>query len=255
MDMEKYFVAQNSIVRKIWGKADTVLFIFAGAAAEFALNKAVDWLYFTGRLPADPLARLFSTVEYARQIIFSEEQNALAAIDRITAIHHDVEKKRQDKIPDWAYRDVLYLLIDYSIRSYELLESKLTEAEKDEVFKVFLRVGERMHLAGLPGNYAAWAVSREVHLKQNLIKSEFTTDLYRQYKKHLGKVRYVILKQVQFQLVPPVVSALLRLKNSYWLMPLLHLYKFFRIIKLAAPLKSALLPGAYKSRILQLDRK
>ncbi|MEJ7663471.1 MAG: hypothetical protein WKG07_29945 [Hymenobacter sp.] len=40
-----------------------VLFIFAGAAAEFALNKAVDWLYFTGRLPADPLGRLFSTVD------------------------------------------------------------------------------------------------------------------------------------------------------------------------------------------------
>ena len=47
-----YFVSKNSVVRTIWGKADTVLFIFAGAAAEFALNKAVDWLYFTGRLPA-----------------------------------------------------------------------------------------------------------------------------------------------------------------------------------------------------------
>lgn len=42
------FVAKNSIVRKIWGKSDTVLFIFAGASAEFALNKAVDWLYYTG---------------------------------------------------------------------------------------------------------------------------------------------------------------------------------------------------------------
>ena len=58
----QYFVDKNSVVRKIWGKSDTVLFIFAGAAAEFALNKAVDWLYFTGKLPADPLGRLFSTV-------------------------------------------------------------------------------------------------------------------------------------------------------------------------------------------------
>ena len=56
MHFMKLFVAKNSIVRQIWGKSDTVLFIFAGAAAEFALNKAVDWLYFTGRLPADPLA-------------------------------------------------------------------------------------------------------------------------------------------------------------------------------------------------------
>ena len=38
----RYFTAKNSIVRKIWGSADTVLFIFAGAAAEFAVNKAVD---------------------------------------------------------------------------------------------------------------------------------------------------------------------------------------------------------------------
>ena len=36
------FVKENSIVREIWGKSDTVLFIFAGASAEFALNKAVD---------------------------------------------------------------------------------------------------------------------------------------------------------------------------------------------------------------------
>ncbi len=72
-----YFVEKNSIVRQIWGKSDTVLFIFAGAAAEFALNKAVDWLYFTGRLPTDPLGRLFSTVSYARKIIFAENEQAL----------------------------------------------------------------------------------------------------------------------------------------------------------------------------------
>lgn len=253
--MKKYFVDQNSIVRKIWGKADTVLFIFAGAAAEFALNKAVDWLYFTGRLPADPLARLFSTVEYAGRIIFSEQQNALAAIDRITAIHQDVEKKRHDKIPDWAYRDVLYLLIDYSIRSYELLERKLAEEEKAEVFGVFLQVGNRMRLAGLPADYRQWLRSRDQHLAENLVKSEFTIDLYHQYKKHLGNTRYIILKQVQFQLTPSRVSSLLGLKNKYWLIPLLKLYKLFRAMKLDTPLKSALLPAAYKARILQLDIK
>jgi hypothetical protein len=56
-------------------------FYFSGAAAEFALNKAVDWLYFTGRLPADPIGRLFSTVSYARQIVFAPEEEALKAID------------------------------------------------------------------------------------------------------------------------------------------------------------------------------
>src|SRR5690349_9567831 len=125
------FVKEESIVRKIWGRSDTVLFIFAGASAEFALNKAVDWLYFTGKLPADPLGRLFSTVAYAKSIIFSDMQMAEKAIDTIAAIHKGVEDKRGMQIPDWAYRDVLFMLIDYSIRSFEVLERKLTAAEKE----------------------------------------------------------------------------------------------------------------------------
>src|SRR3954463_9466206 len=120
----QFFVSKDSIVKKIWGKGDTILFIFVGASAEFALNKAVDWLYFTGRLPADPLGRLFSTVSYAKQIVFSERTTALNAIDKITAIHTGVETARGAKIPDWAYRDVLFLLIHYSIAAYELLERK-----------------------------------------------------------------------------------------------------------------------------------
>src|SRR5215218_9421623 len=107
----EFFVEEGSIVRKIWGKGDTILFIFAGAAAEFALNKAVDWLYFTGRLPADPLGRLFSTVSYSRQIIFSEKNAALRSIDAMTAIHAGVEARRAASIPHWAYRDVLFMLI------------------------------------------------------------------------------------------------------------------------------------------------
>ena len=125
----EYFVDKDSIVRQIWGKSDTILLIFAGASAEFALNKAVDWLYFTGRLPADPLGRLFSTVAYARAIIFLDKQSAHKAIDTIAAIHSGVEEKRGAKIPDWAYRDVLFMLVDYSIRAFEVLERKLTDED------------------------------------------------------------------------------------------------------------------------------
>src|ERR1700722_3596234 len=191
--MDEVFVAKDSIVRKIWGKSDTVLFIFAGAAAEFALNKAVDWLYFTGRLPADPLGRLFSTVAYARQIIFAKNEDALKSIDQITAIHKNVEKNRGANIPDWAYRDVLFLLIDYSIRSFEALERKLTDEEKVETFDVFWRVGKRMNLKDLPANFNAWVGVRDSHMANNLVRSEFTDDLYRQYKKHLGPIRYTLL--------------------------------------------------------------
>src|SRR5213075_1114400 len=100
----EYFVDKGSIVRQIWGKSDTILFIFAGASAEFALNKAVDWLYFTGRLPADPLGRLFSTVSYSRTIVFADKLTALRAIDSLVKIHAHVEAERAARIPDWAYR-------------------------------------------------------------------------------------------------------------------------------------------------------
>lgn len=185
-----YFVKKDSIVRKIWGDGDTILLIFAGASAEFALNKAVDWLYFTGKLPKDPLDRLFSTVAYARKIVFSDYTSALKAIDQITAIHQSVEKHKGDKIPDWAYRDVLYMLIDYSIRSFEILKKPLSEEEKREVLEVFNRMGQRMGIGDLPANLREWELQRTTHLQQNLLRSHFTIDLYQQYAKHLGFIRY-----------------------------------------------------------------
>src|SRR5688500_15068057 len=179
----EYFVNKHSVVRQIWGKSDTILFIFAGASAEFALNKSVDWLYFTGKLPGDPLGRLFSTVSYARQIIFSEQEAALQAIDKITAIHKGVEQKRGAKIPDEAYRDVLFMLIYYSIQSFELLERKLTKTEQAEAFEVFYRVGARMGIKHLPATFDEWEKMRQKSLSENLVSGEFTINLYRQYRK------------------------------------------------------------------------
>ncbi|HLO39256.1 MAG TPA: oxygenase MpaB family protein, partial [Lacibacter sp.] len=164
----QFFVNNNSIVRMIWGKSDTILFIFAGASAEFALNKAVDWLYFTGKLPSDPLGRLFSTVSYARKIVFAPMDEANKAIDTMRHIHSTVEQNRGVAIPDWAYRDVLFMLIYYSIASYELLEKKLNDDEKEEVYNVFYRVGVRMGLKELPATYIEWLPVREAHLMADL---------------------------------------------------------------------------------------
>lgn len=249
----KYFVEKSSIVREIWGKADYILFIFAGASAEFALNKAVDWLYFTGRLPADPLGRLFSTVAYARQIVFSEYDAALIAIDKITAIHQGVEQQRGAQIPDWAYRDVLFMLIDYSVRSYELLERKLTESEKDEVFQTFLQVGSRMKISGLPESFADWKIMREQHLTDNLLNGDFTVDLYKQYKKHLGIFRYYMLLQVQVLVVPDRVNKLLSLGKIPWLIPVIGGYKLTRLMGFEKLIRNAILPADYKAQVIALD--
>jgi hypothetical protein len=249
----EFFVAQNSVVRKIWGKGDTILFIFAGASAEFALNKAVDWLYFTGRLPADPLGRLFSTVSYARQIVFSKEEDAFKAIDKMTVIHGAVEKSRGTTIPNWAYQDVLYMLIYYSISAFELLERKLTAEEKEEVFNVFYRVGIRMEIKDLPSTYEAWLPMREEHLKTNLQLSNFSLDLYKQYKKNLGIIRFFLLKEGQKLVVPQRVNELLHLGNLSLLTPILFGYKLSRKIKLDWLLKSVVLPPKYKAQIKDLD--
>jgi len=249
----EFFVERDSIVRKIWGKSDTILFVFAGASAEFALNKAVDWLYFTGKLPADPLGRLFSTVMYARQIVFSKNDDALKTIDKITAIHGAVEKNRGAQIPDWAYRDVLFMLIHYSIASYELLERKLTSSEKEDLFDVFYRMGSRMNLKGLPHTYTEWLVMQKEHLQEDLQRSHYTDDLFKQYRKHLGPVRYFLLKESQKLVCPPLVKELLRINTTRWIAPVLSLYKLSRKVKLDAFIKSIILPSAYKAQIKELD--
>lgn len=249
----EYFVEQHSVVKKIWGKSDTVLFIFAGAAAEFALNKAVDWLYFTGKLPKDPLGRLFSTVRYAKMIVFAPKQEAHRAIENMRKIHTAVEQQRGATIPDWAYRDVLFMLIYYSIAAFELLERKLNEEEKEEVYNVFYRVGKGMGLKDLPQNYLAWLPARKAHLVNDLEKSDLTTDLFKQYKKHLGPGRYKMLLEAQKLVVPREVKEMLHYKRYPWLKPAVPLYKFSRWVKLDRLIKSILLPAQYKTEINQLD--
>lgn len=249
----KSFVEENSVVRKIWGKSDTILFIFAGASAEFALNKAVDWLYFTGKLPSDPLGRLFSTVKYARLIIFSSMDEANASIDALRKIHGAVEENRDLSIPDWAYRDVLFMLIHYSIASYELLEKKLSIEEKEEVYNVFFRVGTRMGLKDLPLNYSEWLHARESHLIENLEQSKYTFDLFKQYKKHLGFIRYEVLIETQKLIVPKRVKKLLYLNDFSLLTILLPIYKISRRIKKEWLLKNVLLPSEYKTQLNELD--
>ncbi|MAM19181.1 MAG: hypothetical protein CME35_09440 [Gramella sp.] len=251
---KELFVAEDSIVREIWGKSDTILFIFAGASAEFALNKAVDWLYFTGRLPKDPLGRLFSTVDYARQIVFSDKETALRAIENMNRIHASVGQQRGSHIPQWAYRDVLFMLIDYSIKAYELLERPLEISEKKEVFKVFWEVGLRMGIQELPVNFEHYQTSRSLHLQQHLLCGEFTDDLYRQYRKHLGWTRYRMLLETQIIILPEIVRKQLGLRKFSILSLFLFAYKFSRNFHLDEFLKAVILPSDYKKEIRALDR-
>jgi hypothetical protein len=164
-----------------------------------------------------------------------------------------VEASRGTSIPDEAYLDVLFLLIDYSIRSFELLQRRLSPEEKAEVFAVFHRVGARMGLRGLPGTYTDWAAKREVYLKENLIRSAFSQDLYKRYRKNLGWVRYRLLLQAQIVLVPGRVRRLLGLSPIPLFRPVVQAYKGIRMFRLDKALKIILLPGKYKAQVFRLD--
>jgi len=249
----RFFVKPGSIVRQIWGDADVILLVFAGSAAEFALNRAVDWLFYTGKLPADPIARLFSTVRYAQEIVFSPDDKARQAVARMGAIHAGVEQKRGYQIPDWAYRDVLYMLIDYSERAYETLHRPLTNPEREELFSTFREVGAGMHVPDLPTNYADWKIDRVSHLDRDLVRSEFTDKLFQRYREQLGNWRYDLLRQAQAILVPDQVSQRLGLPKKPVLAYSIGLYKLLNSIGLRSAVQRVLLPTEYLDQIRGLD--
>jgi uncharacterized protein (DUF2236 family) len=249
------FVTQDSIVRKIWGDADTVLIVFAGCAAEFALNRAVDWLFFTGRLPNDPIGRLFATAGYAQHIVFADSATASATFERINAVHGSIERQRGQAIPDWAHRDVLYMLIDYSERAHELLERPLTKGEQGELYGVFRRVGTGLRIPDLPASYTEWKADRESHLRRDLLNSDGTKALYAQYRDHLGPWRYDLLLQIQSMLTPEHVRGLLGLKSADWLRPLVRVYPLLGRAGLRSIMQQLLMPSRYLPALRSLDHQ
>jgi uncharacterized protein (DUF2236 family) len=248
------FVDRRSIVRTIWGNPDLVLLIFAGSAAEFALNRAVDWLFFTGEIPRDPIGRLFSTVRYAQDIVFVDEQTARRTLDRINAQHASVEDERKQTIPDWAYRDVLYMLIDYSERSYALLYGPLSQSQKNDVFEVFLRIGEALNVQALPTTYAEWQTDRGQHLIRDLVYSKHTSMLYESYRQHLGLLRYCLLLEVQTVLVPNEVRRLLHLNSNVIMSGMAQTYGLIGRGHIRSLVHTLLIPPRYWSEVRRFDR-
>ena len=230
-----------------------VLLVFAGSAAEFALNRAVDWLFFTGKLPSDPIGRLFATAAYAQEIVFADELTASRALDRIRAAHQAVERDRGQSIPDWAHRDVLYMLIDYSERAHELLARPMSADEQGELYDVFKRVGTGLRIPDLPSSYAAWRIDRDSHLRRDLVRSDGTDALYAQYRKHLGAWRYRLLLRIQAVLAPGYVRGLLGMKPAGWLRSVVRAYPLLVRVGLRPMIQRLLMPPRYLGAIRELD--
>jgi uncharacterized protein (DUF2236 family) len=249
------FVSRDSIVRSIWGSSDLILLIFAGSAAEFALNRAVDWLFFTGQIPRDPVGRLFSTVRYAQEIVFVDEAKARRTFDQIHSIHESVQQERGARMPDWAFRDVLYMLIDYSERAHALLHRPLNDAERHELYDVFHRVGKGLRIPELPANYADWRDDRLRHLERDLEYSEYTKRLYEKYREHLGGWRYEILRLTQAQLAPERVRRLLSLRRPPLLFEAFRAYGVFTRLNLQEIVHWLLLPPGHVDEVRRFNRR
>lgn len=250
----EYFAPPGSIARTIWGNSDTLMLVFAGAAAEFALNRAVDWLFFTGNLPRDPIGRLFSTARFAQQIMFADTATAQATITRIATIHRAVERQRGMTIPDWSHRDVLYMLMDYSERAYELLHRPLTPAEHAELYAINLRFGTQLGIPALPASYIAWRNDRQRHLEQDLAHSQYTSMLYAQYRYHLGAWRYNMLLEIQAVLVPPIVRDMLKLTPLPRTRRSIHLYRRLEQWGLRPLVQRLIMPSEWLPDVRRLDQ-
>jgi uncharacterized protein (DUF2236 family) len=248
-----HFVREDSVVRRIWGDSDMVLLVFAGSAAEFALNRAVDWLFFTAKLPNDPIGRLFATASYAQDIVFADEQTASRTLDGIRAVHEAVERRRGQRIPDWAHRDVLYMLIDYSEKAHELLAHPLSADDQRELYNVFYRVGTGLRITGLPRSYTEWQADRERHIRRDLQYGAGTKALYARYREHLGAWRYRLLLRIQALLAPDHVKGLLRLKSAEWLRPLARVYPVLVRMGLRPLIHRLLMPTRYLAAVRGLD--
>lgn len=245
---------QHAITQEIWGHRDTLLLVFGGAAAEFAVNRAVDWLFFTGSLPRDPIGRLFRTVRYAQMIAFAEPAAAHRALEQIRRIHSTVEHARGHPIPSWAHRAVLYMLIDYSERAASLLGRPLGPAAQEELYADFRRIGEGLGIVELPPDYATWRTDRARRLTEDLAWAPSTAALYEAYRHHLGRWRYTLLRRLQAVLVPGIVRGLLRLPAPHTGAYLMTVFRALRSLGLASAVMRTVIPPRHWNDLEALEQ-
>ncbi len=244
----------SSVGRRIWGSPDAIMLVFAGSAAEFALNKAVDWLFWTNALPDAPIERFFETVCFAQELAFGDEERIEAAVAAVNRAHHGVERSRGEHIPQWAYRDVLFMLIDYGERAYEIVFGPMTEEQRAEHFRESIELGRWMHIHDLPETLAEFRIQRHAHLHEDLEHSALTDTLYERYRCHLGRLRMKALLDLQGSLVPSEVARLLRLRRKRRVDWLFALYRHLRSKRLLRLLYPIFLPSPFGAKLAELER-
>ena len=238
------------VARRVWSDPTSMLMVFVGSAAEFPLNPSVDWLFYTGRLPSDPLARFLSTVEYLRRLIVADDKTRKMEAAKLKELHHVLERKRGDSIPPESYRDVLCMNMIYSIRSVPIVTGKeLTRAEKDSIVRDLSTVGDQMGIPHLPRSFDELCQQRKARL-EIWVRNDFTDQLVGSYRKAIGFFTYKILITAFPLLVEAEIMERLRLQKSWLTEPMRWTMTLACRTGLIRPLYWLLLPRKIKATVL-----
>jgi hypothetical protein len=229
----------SEITRAIWGTPENILLIYAGSAAEFALNPENHWLFYTGKLPSDPLRRFERTIGYQRKLFFMPEEGVRALVRHIKGIHSEVEEKRSReqgaiRISDQAYVQVFSMLIEYGILGYEYLHRRrMTQEEKETYFNDIRSIALMMEIRDFPEDYGRYLIRRTQMVTSQLQCNVFTRELMGAYQKNLTPFFYWGLLQFQARFIHPTLARRLGLKTNrvfgwiYWLYPRIRFQPFF----------------------------
>lgn len=245
---------RRRVAQRIWSSPDAILIIFAGSAAEFALNKAVDWLFWTNALPDAPIERFFETVYFARVLAFGDVAQVEAAVAAVNHAHMSVEHSRNDAIPQWAYRDVLFMLLDYGERAHAIVFGPMTEDERQEHFESSIAIGHAMGIDDLPPCYADYQIQRYEHIRHDLERSRLTDELYLRYRRHLGAWRTAGMRDLQAEIAPELVVQLLKLRPKRRVALLLRVYRRLPRKLLLHYLLPFALPKPFGPRLAKFSR-
>lgn len=225
----------SPITREIWSDPEHIVLIYAGSAADFALNAENDWLFYTMRLPQHPQQRFIETFAYNQRVFFSPKNDVSEIAKRIRAIHEKIEQSRSEhagcvkRITEKAFGEVGDMLIDYGIRAWEYLHRRrMSTGDRSRYASDMLAFISLMDIHGLPLNYEEWLARRERSVRDNLAPNPFTAKLYMAYRTDIGAVAYWILKQFQKRFAHPVVAKKLLLQKNPVFSPVYKLYPYMR---------------------------
>jgi hypothetical protein len=135
-----------------------------------------------------------------------------------------------------------------------MLYAPLSHAEREELYFVFKRVGERLNVKALPESYEEWRADRRLHLLRDLKHSRHTALLYAQYRRHLGEWRYQTLRGVQALLVPEHVRRLLRLRRRTIFSALVEGYGQLVVPELRPLVRRLMIQPRYWDEVKKMER-